>query len=145
MRLFFLLKLPMAYLAGLRILEISETRASVSVPFKFLTKNPFQSIYFAVLSMAAELSTGILAMAALRELEKPLSMLIVGLDAKFIKKAKTKVIFTCNQGKEIYETVFKSLEEESGSTINVLSEGFDINGKKVAEFYFNWSFKKKPE
>ena len=62
LRLFMLAKLPMAYLAGLRVHSLSEERAEVIIRYKYLNKNPFNSIYFASLSMAAGLSTGLLCM-----------------------------------------------------------------------------------
>lgn len=51
-----LLKLPLAFVAKLRIDQMNMHQASVSLPFNYLNKNPFRSIYFAALSMAAELS-----------------------------------------------------------------------------------------
>jgi len=50
--MFFLKNMPMGFLNGLRVVEIDDNHASVSVPFNFLTKNPFKSMYFAVQSMA---------------------------------------------------------------------------------------------
>ena len=44
--------LPMAFLAGLKVKKLSNSIAEVTVPFNFLNKNPFNSIYFAVLTMA---------------------------------------------------------------------------------------------
>ncbi len=143
MKLYLMMKLPFAFLAGLRIVEISESKASVSIPFKFLNKNPFQSIYFAALSMAAELSTGILAMAAIADTNKEVSMLVLEMGARFTKKAKNKVIFTCFQAKEIDETVIKCINCDEGQTIKVLSSGIDMDGNEVAEFYFVWTFKQK--
>ena len=61
-RLFLLKNLPAAYFSGLKILSADSDRTVVSVPYRWLTRNPFRSIYFASLSMAAEMSTGILAM-----------------------------------------------------------------------------------
>ena len=51
-RLFLLMKLPAAFIAGVKVREMDEQRAVVSVPFKWLTQNPFRSTYFASLSMA---------------------------------------------------------------------------------------------
>ena len=143
MRLYLLTKLPLAFFAGLKITKISEFKASVSIPYKFLNKNPFQSIYFAALSMAAELSTGILAMSAISETKLPISMLVFEMNAKFTKKAKSKILFTCTQGKEIVETVNKCIESKEGETIKVFAKGIDMEGNEVAEFYFIWTFKSK--
>lgn len=41
LRLFMLRSLPMAYLAGLRLREITPEQAVITVPFKYLTKTRF--------------------------------------------------------------------------------------------------------
>ena len=61
-RLFLLRHLPAAYFSGLRIEKMDEQHCVVSVPYKWFTRNPFRSTYFACLSMAAEMSTGVLAL-----------------------------------------------------------------------------------
>ncbi|CAN5288006.1 hypothetical protein BH20BAC1_BH20BAC1_21020 [soil metagenome] len=60
---YMLRKLPAAFFSGCRVQEVSGEKCTVSVPYKWLTTNPFSSTYFASLSMAAELSTGLLAMS----------------------------------------------------------------------------------
>jgi len=62
---FFLLKsLPAAFFSGLRVQSLSTSSAVVRIRYSWFSKNPFRSIYFAVLGMAAEMSTGILALDA---------------------------------------------------------------------------------
>jgi hypothetical protein len=59
----FLIKnLPAAFFSGIRIKSLTDQTAVVSVPYKWFTRNPFRCTYFACLSMAAEMSSGILAM-----------------------------------------------------------------------------------
>src|SRR3982751_540836 len=97
-RMFLLSQLPNAFFAGLRVKELDETICQVSVPYKWFTKNPFRSTYFACLSMAAEMSTGILAMAHVYKREPKISMLVIGIEGKFYKKATEPVVFTCTEG-----------------------------------------------
>lgn len=143
MRMFFLKHLPMAFLAGLKITEIDNAKASVTVPYKYLNKNPFRSVYFAVLSMAAELSTGILAMAAIDDYDVAVSMLVLDMKAGFTKKARTKITFTCQEGKKLSAAVAKSIETGEGQTAEVMTIGLDEEGDEVARFYFTWTFKPK--
>ena len=114
MKLFMLTNLPMGLLAGLKITGLDKSRASVSVPFKYLNKNPFRSMYFAVMSMAAELSSGILALAALHDRDIPVSMLVLNMEASFIKKARTKVVFTCPDGDKIENAILKCIQTGEG-------------------------------
>jgi len=143
MKLFMLKNLPMAFLAGLQVTEIDQKQASVSVPYKGLNKNPFRSIYFAVLSMAAELATGILAMAAINDFSVPVSMLVFEMKASFQKKARTKITFRCNEGEKIMAAITRSIETGEGQTAEVTSTGYDTEGDVVAEFKFTWTFKPK--
>ena len=143
MKLFMLKHLPMAFLAGLKITKIDQTTASVTVPYKYLNKNPFRSVYFAVLSMAAELSTGILAMAAINDYSMPISMLVLEMKASFLKKARTKITFKCLEGNQLSATIAKSIETGEGQTVELTSIGYDTEDDKVAEFKFTWTFKPK--
>ncbi|HIE78697.1 MAG TPA: thioesterase, partial [Candidatus Thioglobus sp.] len=51
-------KLPLAFLIGFKIVELDESKCVTYVKYRYLNKNPFRSTYWAVLGMAAELSTG---------------------------------------------------------------------------------------
>lgn len=143
LKLFFLKSLPMAYLAGLKLQYLDYEKAEVTVPFKYLTTNPFNSIYFACLSMAAELSTGVLSMMALYKSKPAVSMLIVGMEASFQKKAVGVISFTCRDGQAIFEAVAESKATGESRTVVTTSIGTDAAGDIVAEFRFTWSFKAK--
>ncbi|MCF6341833.1 MAG: DUF4442 domain-containing protein [Bacteroidales bacterium] len=143
MKLFMLANLPMGLLAGLKITQLDKGKAVVSVPFKYLNKNPFKSMYFAVMAMAAELSSGILSLAALHDTKVPVSMLVLDMHADFIKKARTKVIFSCAEGDKIINAINKSIQTGEGETVVVHTEGKDKSGDVVAKFAFTWTFKPK--
>lgn len=136
-----LMKLPLAFIAGLKICEVSLEKAVVSIPFTFLNKNPFKSIYFAALSMAAELSTGILALSAIADTQKSVSMLVVSMKADFRKKAISKVFFTCTEGSEIVDAINKCIELNESRSVTVKSTGLDKSGNEIAAFEFSWAFK----
>lgn len=143
MKLFFITKLPMAFLAGLKVINSKEETVSVSVPYKFLNRNPFQSMYFAVMAMAAELPSGILALAAVRNSNFPVSTLVLDMRASFLKKARSKVVFTCKDGKKITEAVSRCIKDDEPKTVDIKSIGVDTDGDIVAEFNFTWTFKRK--
>jgi hypothetical protein len=139
---FFLLKnLPAAYFSGLRIVHIDAERCEVSVPFKWFTQNPFRSTYFACLSMAAEMSTGVLAMGAIYNQSEKVSMLIVSNNAIYHKKATSVTRFSCNDGKAIQDAIALAVSTGSPQTITCQSEGKDEQGNVIAAFTFTWSFK----
>lgn len=142
-QLFLLFKLPMAFLAGLKIKEISEEKCTVIVRYKWINTNPFKSMYFAVLSMAAELSTGSLSMGNLYKRNPSVSMLVVKSEGNYFKKATGKISFTCNMGKEIAHAVEQAVLTSQPQTIRVQTIGINEQGDAVAEYFFTWSFKSK--
>lgn len=142
-RLFMLTRLPMAYLAGLRVTTITPEQATVRVPYKYLNKNPFHSIYFACLSMAAELSTGVLCMAQVYKSVPAVSMLVVRMEADYTKKAVGTIAFTCHDGEAIAGAAARTKATGEGVTVVATSIGVDESGDEVATFRFTWSLKAK--
>lgn len=142
-RIFLLQKLPAAYFSGLHVNEMNEQLCAVSVPFKWFTQNPFRSTYFACLSMAAEMSTGILAMAHIYKKNPKISMLVVSVEGVFFKKAVSNTKFICREGLVIKEAIQKSITLAQPQTAKVKSEGFNKQNELIAEFWITWSFKAK--
>ena len=143
LKLFMLRYLPIGWVTGLKVVLYDENKVRVSVPYKYWNKNPFRSIYFAVLAMAAEVSSGLTGLAAIEETGVPVSMLVLGMRAEFTKKAKTKITFTCDEGRRIRQTVAKSIETGQGQVVEVLATGIDVAGDEVAKFWISWTFKPK--
>jgi hypothetical protein len=143
-RLYLLTRIPSAFFSGLRIAEANAGSCTVTVPFKWFTKNPFRSTYFACLSMAAEMSTGILAMAGVYKRQPRVSMLVVKMEANFFKKATGTTRFTCADGDAIRETIELAISTGEAQVIRSRAEGAGPNGEIIAEFYITWSFKAKP-
>jgi hypothetical protein len=142
-RLFLLKNLPAAYFSGLKINEVTAERCVVSVPYKWFTKNPFHCTYFACLSMAAEMSTGILSMANTYKRLPKISMLVTGVEGKFYKKAIDLTLFVCKEGIAIKQAIETSIYTNEPQSIKVLSSGFNKQNELIAEFWVTWSFKVK--
>lgn len=142
-RFFLFSKLPSAYFSGVRVKDINENRCEVTVPFKWFSQNPFRSTYFACLSMAAEMSTGALAMAHLYKRKPLVSMLVVKTDGEYFKKAADKTTFTCDDGAMIKKMIEESVSTGEARTITATSIGKNKAGEIVAEFKITWSFKAK--
>jgi hypothetical protein len=134
-RLFLFSKLPAAYFSGVRVREIDETKCKVSVPFKWLTQNPFRSTYFASLSMAAEMSTGALALGHLYKRKPAVSMLVVKTEGEYFKKATDKTTFVCEDGLGIKKSIDDAIESGEGKTIRAKTIGKNKAGELVAEFF----------
>jgi len=142
-RFYLLARLPSAFFSGLRIREIDVDRCAVTVPYKWFTQNPFRSTYFACLSMAAEMSTGALAMAHSYRNKPAISMLVVSVESHYFKKATGPTRFTCTDGDAIRETILQAIATGEARTIRARSLGADPAGETIAEFFITWSFKAK--
>jgi hypothetical protein len=142
-RLFLLKNLPMAFIAGIRVKELTDEKAITSVNFGWLTQNPFRSMYFACEAMAAEMSTGLLLMNGTYNSSPPVSMLVRENKAVYYKKAVGQITFTCNDGRLIEEIIAKAKQSGESATVVTKSFGIDEFGDKVAEFTFTWSVKVK--
>ena len=140
-RLYYLKSLPMGLISGIRITYLDEDKAITEVPYRWRNKNPFRSMYFAVQSMAAELSTAAPVFMALKGVDADIAFIIVDLKAEFVKKAQSKVTFSCTDYEEIYAAISKLNKLDDIVTITAKSIGKDIDGNEVAIFYFTWSFK----
>ena len=143
LRLFLLSKLPSAFFCGVRVLFADEEKCVVTVPYKWFSKNPFKSTYFACHSMAAEMSTGVLAMAHLYKRNPPVSMLVTRVLGDFTKKAVSRTSFTCEDGNKIKEAIEEAISSREGKTVTVRSHGRNPEGEIVAQFEVTWSFKVK--
>ena len=141
--MFLFAKLPAAYFSGVRIRDVNEQQCVVTVPYKWFSQNPFRSTYFACLAMAAELTTGSLAMVHIHKRSPAVSMLIVKMEASYFKKATGITTFTCADGAALKEAVEKAIATGEAQTFKALSTGLNPQGEKVAEFIFTWSFKIK--
>jgi len=140
---FLFFKLPSAFWCGVRLNEINSNLCSATVRENWINKNPFHSIYFAVLAMGAELTTGALVLNEIQLSKKNISMLVLNSKASFFKKANGTILFTCNNIENISEAIQKTIATGEGQTVWLKSIGTNKQGVTVAEMEFEWSIKLK--
>lgn len=100
-------------------------------------------MFWAVQGMAAELSTGALIMAKIKEQSSAISMLVANNKATFTKKARGRITFFCSDGAEIDKVIQNAIQTSEGQKIWLKSVGKDIAGDVVSEFEFEWTIKLK--
>lgn len=140
---FLLFKLPSAFICGVRVKAINETECVVSVKHRWINQNPFNSMYFAVQAMAAELSTGALVMYQIQKSGRKISMLVANNKGNFTKKATGRITFVCKDGHLIAEAIQKTISNGEGQTFWMKSIGTDEKGIQVSEMDFEWSVRVK--
>jgi hypothetical protein len=142
-KFFLATKLPAAFFAGLRIKEFDENKCVVQIRYSWFSMNPFKSIYFAVEAMAAEMCSGMLAFGQVYQRTPKVSMLVVKLEVSFVKKATGIILFTCEDGKAIQNTINEAISTKEGKILVSKSIGRNQQNEIVAEFNITWSFKAK--
>ena len=140
-RMFLFWKLPSAFFAGVRVRQVDEERCKVTIPYKWFSQNPFRSTYFACLSMAAEMSTGTLAMMHLHKRKPAVSMLVVKVESEYFKKATGRTTFVCDDGMLIKAAIEEAVRTGEPGVVRATSVGMNEQEETVALFYVTWSFK----
>ena len=134
-------ELPMGAIAGLKITELDELQCKVTVPYKYVNKNPFNTTYWAVLGMAAEMASGAMVHMYTHKITPSVSMFVTGCNGKFIKRAVGVTTFICNDGQLIANTIQKAIDTMQPQTIQSNVKGYDKNSVLLVDFTFEWSLK----
>ena len=140
---FLLFQVPSAYMCGVRVKAINDKQCVVAVKHRWINQNPFNSMYFAVQAMAAELTTGALVMSQIKKSGKKISMLVANNKGNFTKKATGRINFTCVDGHLIEEAIQKAITTGEGQSFWMKSIGRDEDGVQVSEMDFEWSIRIK--
>ncbi|MBT8187816.1 MAG: DUF4442 domain-containing protein [Croceitalea sp.] len=140
---FLFFKLPSAWWCGVRLKHMDEKKAVTTVTHKWFNQNPFNSMFWAVQGMAAELSTGAMVIDQIRKSGKKISMLVQNNKANFSKKATGKITFTCKDGHLIADAVQKTIATGEGQTFWMQSVGVNTDGVVVSTFDFEWTVRVK--
>lgn len=137
--IFTFFNLPSAWWSGVRVVKITPVTCDVKVHLLWINKNPFNSMFWAVQGMAAELSTGVLIMQEAKDLDIKISMLVINNKANFTKKAKGKLVFSCRPSDSIKNTFQNLLETKNPQKLWLQSRGTDEQGDTVSTFDFEWT------
>jgi hypothetical protein len=140
---FLFFKLPSAFLCGVRVKQIDENKCVATVKHRWINQNPFNSMYFAVQAMAAELTTGALVMLQIQKSGKNISMLVASNKSNFSKKATGRITFICNDGSLATKAIQEATTTGEGQTFWMKSIGTNENGEQVSEMDFEWSVRAK--
>jgi len=139
LNLFTFFRLPSVWWCGIRVKKIEEAYCEARVVHRWINQNPFQSMFWAVQGMAAELTTGVLIMQAIHESNRKISMLVLNNRANFTKKARGKISFSCDSEQKIAVAMKELTSSQKPQTLWLASKGIDSNGDVVSTFEFEWT------
>src|SRR5688572_32009449 len=115
LRFWMMRHLPMGLASGMYIESLTEEECRVILKDRFWIHNPFGSVFWAVMSMAAELSTGSLVYAWCSDTN--VKFILTGVEGKFTKKVRGRSFYICQSGQEVKQKL-ESLENP-GDTCTV--------------------------
>ena len=129
----------MGLASGMYIERLTEEECRVILKDRFWIHNPFGSIFWAVMGMAGELSTGALVYSWCSG--NNIKFILIHMEATYFKKASGKSSYFCPSGQEVLRSVelLKNPGDKSLVVMPVIA--LDQADQKVAEFQFTWSLK----
>ncbi|MBK9983232.1 MAG: DUF4442 domain-containing protein [Saprospiraceae bacterium] len=140
MRMWMLRRLPMGLISGMVIDSLDENGCRVMLKDRLWIRNPFGSVFWAVMGMAAELSTGALVYAYVSGTNT--KYILTGVKGEFLKKVRGKSYYFCNSGQEVQLQLDSLRTPGETLTISLPVTAHDQAGQKVASFEFYWQLKR---
>ena len=132
--------LPMGLLSGMYIQTLDEQACVVVLKERWWIRNPFGSVFWAVMGMAAELSTGALVFAHAKG--RNVKFILVGVEGEFFKKVKGKSYYFCETGSDVLRSIEQIVNPNDTSVVILPVTARDEAGQLLAEFRFRWQLKK---
>ena len=140
---FLFFKIPAAFLCGVRVRHFDGERCIVTVKHRWISTNPFKSMYWAVQGMAAELASGALVMNQIQRSGKNVSMLVANNKGNFSKKATGRIAFVCDEGDLVVKALEEAIKTGEGQSFWMKSIGTNESGEEVSQMDFEWTIKVK--
>ena len=91
-------------------------------------------MYFGALSVGADIAGGIQVFYFSKKMDRKVSFAFKGMNAQFLKRAESDIVFESNEGQKIQEAMQKSLAEQSRVNDSILVEAKNNLGEVVATF-----------
>ncbi|MFA6956336.1 MAG: DUF4442 domain-containing protein [Thermoanaerobaculia bacterium] len=139
-------KVPMIWLTGASVVEATDRRCVIRIPYRWRNRNHLGSIYFGVLCMGADIAGGFLAMRQIRADGGGVSLIFKDVRAEFLKRAEGEVRFTCEDGEAISGLVKRareSGERENMTVVVVATVPSKLADEPVARFELTLSLKRR--
>jgi acyl-coenzyme A thioesterase PaaI-like protein len=147
LRLFGLLKIPVIFFIGPKVMEIDDEHCVIEIPLNRRTRNHYRSMYFGVMAAGADLGAGLMAQfLAEKHAGGKIGILFKDFKADFLKRAEGDTRFICEEGPKILEAIATAMEtkERQNLPVRVYATVPSKSGNEpVAEFVLTLSLKAK--
>ncbi|MDC0644541.1 DUF4442 domain-containing protein [Crocinitomicaceae bacterium] len=117
-------KIPLIGYTNPKLIAIDSQNVRVKIKLRRRTKNHLNSMYFGALAVGADIAGGIQVFYFSKVIGRDISFAFKGMNAEFIKRAESDIIFESNQGGLVKAAIDKSISEKSrvNETIEVLAK-----------------------
>lgn len=138
-----LTKLPLFLFTGARVEHLDLESCEARLPFGWINKNPFGSMYFASIMMTAEATTGGLCLLHKENRDADYSAIVSNIAGDFQRAAYSQMTFMCDQGDDA-EAMFDRADETGERQTQVFTvEGSTEEDGVVATVEVTWSVRRK--
>lgn len=104
--------IPLSGGLGMRIEELTDLRASATLPLRLRTRNHVGSVYFGAQMTLAELTMGLLLFKLYPP--GPFGMLVKRVEADFLAKGKGELRAVCEPGPEVFAALAAARDSSDG-------------------------------
>ena len=87
------------------VVELSDSKCVIRVPFRRRNTNHVGSMYFGAMTIGAEAAAGLLAMHRILVDKKPVTMVFRDVEGQFLKAARGEAHFTCVEGAALLQAL----------------------------------------
>jgi acyl-coenzyme A thioesterase PaaI-like protein len=127
-------KIPMIGFVKPKLLVLNDSDVEVKIRLRRRSKNHLNSMYFGALAIGADVAAGIHTFYFSDKLGMKVSFAFKGMNAEFLKRAESDIIFKCDQGEIIKKAILKSNAEKVRINETVIVNAFDNSNEIVAKF-----------
>ena len=128
------MKIPMIRYTKPKLLAIDDNTVRVKIKLRRRTKNHLNSMYFGALSVGADIAGGIQVFYFSKKMDRKVSFAFKGMNAQFLKRAESDIVFESNEGQKIQKAMEKSLKEGTRINDSIMVEAKNDSGEIVATF-----------
>lgn len=136
-------KIPMIGYVSPKLLRVDDEVVEVRIRLRRRTRNHLNSMYFGALAVGADIAVGIHAFYFSEQLGSKVSFAFKAMQAEFLKRGESDIVFICEEGELIRRAVEESRTsgERINREVNVLA--MDKDKELVARFVMTVSVKVK--
>lgn len=127
-------KIPIIGFVKPRLVKLDDTEAAIRIRLRRRTKNHLNSMYFGALAVGADVAAGLHAFYFAEKMGKKVSFAFKGMNAEFLMRAESNIVFTSEDGSKVNDAMKRSLElgERINEPINVIAK--NSSNEVVATF-----------